>query len=633
MAVQNITTKMVAGVKYTVQTDSSADWSSVSNGTYFYDKATEIVYYKDATGTIIDAYAPETSTSQSQILYVDSANGVNEAGRGDLSKPFLTPEYALTQINNNGTFVGDTNTNTVISNISDADNANLNVGDYVYGSGISPFTKIISKGDEGGNANTITLDRATVATQLAITFNYVKIYTLKLNGEFTAVSNLYKDGVYLDFGNSVMQWGAFTLFSMAGTLVAPYSILGNGKFSGTTSTSNFVQNTTNQSAWFVIDINFDRIRSNTTGNLFNLNIGSSPLATINVKGNFVNAYLGTVGIFNAYAPHIDFDSYGLLGGITMGALGSSLFGCGGTLKGNHETPSAVTVGNVGQMINSTANLYGSTVWSYSTHRGRLKGTSHTFSSASLICALRSGGPVTVSAGACSITCVDDSTLTLTVNSNASCVVYGSGIDIATNNGTVENYADVTAQLAGTGNTYNYGKMHIGSSNSFNGTLENHGTLSSGSLGNTLDFTVKNYGIHSVSAYGIGRGGPWSYYNYGTLQGTAAFTNNSAMINLNNAGCLLDNYGRIINNDTDVTDAVIEKTAGTLYLRQGSYIKVSNGLSPIRCTANTSDSKDVYYFGVTSNCDGTTYGLTFAYDGAAFAPNDLAGGTLFENVNY
>jgi len=57
MAVITVTTKMVAGVKYTHTTDSIADWSSVPNDAYFYDLATEIVYYKNADGVIINAYS------------------------------------------------------------------------------------------------------------------------------------------------------------------------------------------------------------------------------------------------------------------------------------------------------------------------------------------------------------------------------------------------------------------------------------------------------------------------------------------------------------------------------------------------------------------------------------------------
>lgn len=56
MAVTVVTTKMAGGVNYTHTTDTSADWPSVPVSTYFYDIDTEIVYYKDAAGTIIDAY-------------------------------------------------------------------------------------------------------------------------------------------------------------------------------------------------------------------------------------------------------------------------------------------------------------------------------------------------------------------------------------------------------------------------------------------------------------------------------------------------------------------------------------------------------------------------------------------------
>jgi len=57
MAVVTVTTEMVAGVKYTHTTADSADWSSISNDTYFYDIATKIVYYKDSSGNVINAYS------------------------------------------------------------------------------------------------------------------------------------------------------------------------------------------------------------------------------------------------------------------------------------------------------------------------------------------------------------------------------------------------------------------------------------------------------------------------------------------------------------------------------------------------------------------------------------------------
>jgi len=44
------------GIQYTKVTDSSADWSSVANSTYFYDKGDNLVHYKNANGIIIEIF-------------------------------------------------------------------------------------------------------------------------------------------------------------------------------------------------------------------------------------------------------------------------------------------------------------------------------------------------------------------------------------------------------------------------------------------------------------------------------------------------------------------------------------------------------------------------------------------------
>ncbi len=46
------------GIQYTKVTDSSADWSSVANSTYFYDIASSLVYYKDSVGNITSLFTP-----------------------------------------------------------------------------------------------------------------------------------------------------------------------------------------------------------------------------------------------------------------------------------------------------------------------------------------------------------------------------------------------------------------------------------------------------------------------------------------------------------------------------------------------------------------------------------------------
>ncbi len=57
MAITIVTTTMAAGVNYTRVTDTSADWASVPNSTYFYDKADKLVHYKDSTGTVQEIFS------------------------------------------------------------------------------------------------------------------------------------------------------------------------------------------------------------------------------------------------------------------------------------------------------------------------------------------------------------------------------------------------------------------------------------------------------------------------------------------------------------------------------------------------------------------------------------------------
>ena len=588
-------------------------------------------------GDIINIDVTTSNMPQAQKLYVDSENGTNVTTSGELGQPFLTPEYALNQIDNTGSITGDTNSNTTISGISDIDNDKLEVGMYLYGSGVLFGSVIVSKGNEGSDSNTITISKNVSSSNTNVSIDFVKIYELVLNGTFSVSSRtLFKEGVWIR-NNGLVNYSTYNLFNL-GTQVlkTPYKILGNGDYNGLDNIARFISASATQLAGFTLDIEFGNIYTIYTGVVFNVNTGSNK-NYVNIKGNFVQASFGTVGTFQSYSPNVDFDSYGLLGGITIATLGSSSTGCAGTLKGNHETPIAVTVANVGQMISSTANLYGNTIWSYSTHTGKLRGTTHTLSGGSSLNIKQRSSVGTISGGG-TIYMSDGSGANINVASGTNWNLYGSGFVIlgyAALDGTIYNYGYLQSgtNLTGTGKIYNFGVFNYAWLNStFSGEIHNHSEMymnawTSGSA------KLINYHKLYLKQYGITLTGSAELINKGIIESYGAFTNNSAMIELNSATCKFDNYGIINMLETDITKATIEKTAGTLYLRQGSYINQSNGLSPIRCTANTSDSKDVYYFGVTTNCDGTTYGLTFAYDGAAFSPNDLAGGTLFENTNY
>jgi hypothetical protein len=73
MAVTAVTTRMSGAINYTHVTDTSADWASVANSTYFYDKADKIVRYKDASGVISDAL---TTSLQKNINTTYTTNAI-----------------------------------------------------------------------------------------------------------------------------------------------------------------------------------------------------------------------------------------------------------------------------------------------------------------------------------------------------------------------------------------------------------------------------------------------------------------------------------------------------------------------------------------------------------------------------
>ena len=82
------------GVTYTKITDSNSDWIDVPDDIYFYDKETDLPYYKDSNGVIISLFekgvVPDT-----QFYIVDVINGDDSTGvKGSYNNPFATIEGA-----------------------------------------------------------------------------------------------------------------------------------------------------------------------------------------------------------------------------------------------------------------------------------------------------------------------------------------------------------------------------------------------------------------------------------------------------------------------------------------------------------------------------------------------------------
>jgi hypothetical protein len=94
MAVVVVTTTMAGAINYTHVTDTSADWPSVPNSTYFYDKADKLVHYKDGTGTILEVFSAggltyfteaQNTTAPNATVPVDSLTAVAGTTDADIA--------------------------------------------------------------------------------------------------------------------------------------------------------------------------------------------------------------------------------------------------------------------------------------------------------------------------------------------------------------------------------------------------------------------------------------------------------------------------------------------------------------------------------------------------------------------
>jgi hypothetical protein len=74
MAVTAVIGSPAVAVNYTFMTDTSADFASVANSTYFYNKADKLVRYKDGTGTILELFS--ASGGASGLYGISNGTGV-----------------------------------------------------------------------------------------------------------------------------------------------------------------------------------------------------------------------------------------------------------------------------------------------------------------------------------------------------------------------------------------------------------------------------------------------------------------------------------------------------------------------------------------------------------------------------
>ena len=94
MAVVAITTTMAGAINYTHVTDTSADWASVPNSTYFYDKADKLIHFKNSSGVVLEIFGTsgltyfteaQNTAAPNATVPVDSLTAVASTANADIA--------------------------------------------------------------------------------------------------------------------------------------------------------------------------------------------------------------------------------------------------------------------------------------------------------------------------------------------------------------------------------------------------------------------------------------------------------------------------------------------------------------------------------------------------------------------
>jgi|LakMenEpi03Aug12_release.lakeMendotaPanAssembly.Ray.scaffolds.fasta_scaffold01412_17 hypothetical protein len=582
-----------------------------------------------------------TSIPQANKIYVDSLNGVNSTGRGNINNPYLTPEYALSDITNTGT-VTATTTNASATLTAVSSTANIVIGQFITGTGIPYNTIVVSK-----TSNTIVLSQVCTAGA-TITATWWTPYLIMLNGDFVATGNWQKQGFTFNCLNSTISWGAFNLFTLSTSQLVPFSVIG-GNWNGTSASSRFLFNSSysGSSADFIFKPFY----------FYSIGTGYSIELQQNGVYKFNNFALECPNYICAFGSIANFESIGTI--TVSGYFYSLLQGfliryCTFNVFGKIQSPSSVNIINntQGATIISNAVIVGSMALAYGVFNGNIFGTTLT----------NSGG------GTGAVPSIYNGNIQVTTFTNSGHVIInGQMRGNVVNNAALGNI--VVNEMMG---------IYTGSSSS-KGTIRGAsdvGNTFSATLSGTAELIVLDtrYMINGVSTYTIGVG--CTLYNKGyfrgyigtvagtlinegnmTIQDISTITGtfkNFAYINLArgagesaantptiavSTGTLILNAGSQLECQlADSKSGLIRKTAsgGKVVILGQPYFKVANGLAPLQILSNTGTAQDVLNFGLVDNCAvGFRLANTFTDTtyGTAYAPNILGGGINYEDTTY
>tara|TARA_B100000768_G_scaffold84381_1_gene79760 strand:+ start:1711 stop:3588 length:1878 start_codon:yes stop_codon:yes gene_type:complete len=168
MAVTPITSGLeeVVGVKYTVRTDSSSDWGSVSNDVYFYDVATNLPYYKNASGDVVSIFEEGGSGGGNSItlsVQKDSGGTINKGQVVILADYDVVADLTTVELADNSSGTTMPGIGIATSSIAQATTGTI----IIFGKATGLNTSALSLGDvyvgtSGGVTNTKPTGNAVV---------------------------------------------------------------------------------------------------------------------------------------------------------------------------------------------------------------------------------------------------------------------------------------------------------------------------------------------------------------------------------------------------------------------------------------------------------------------------------------
>lgn len=550
------------------------------------------------------------SIVETGIIYVDDVAGVDAPNRGGVSNPYQSVDYVLNNISVTGAFTYTSTANSDV--LTTATTTNLRVGQYVTGLGI-PFGTIVL----GFTSNTVSLSNPATSNNVGASGKWWKPVTIKVSGySQTATQSWWRLGVnFAENSNIHVYYGDFIMYNVNEDVVIPYENLGRFNYTSKATTSSvFLKNSSNLTLNSSFKFYFGKTVSHANDTLIKWSYGTN----VSIEGRYIHAPQGSVATITDIPSlsNVRFSidgAYGATGGVTavVNINGNP------TWTGNIETPLGVNA-----LVSSGLSFRGTKVVGVTDYDGGSY-------------ALDIDADISGSSARFTNCFVKGNVSSALVELNGNCDFYATTMVTffkSINGGNRVHKAPVASGGISSNNSSSMDFYGVGvstnpllindtSSITINGNTTIQDQVTVGATGNLL---IKG----KLKANNILVNGTLSVSGemlQDAVSGLAAISMASG------SKVLVD--GKIIASNSSQTVPLILKDGGELIFNPNSYLKVINSKPPIKCTANTDDSKKISCFWLKTNCDGDTYSVFLAFDVSSFAPVDSIGGFVFENTNF